>query len=124
MASILTNFTPLILNKQMNKIKAIGLLTGIFLSVIVSAQKTMVYTHKDSEYETAIGLFQKEKYGAAQKSFVKVIETHNDPQSLVRIDAEYYNAICAIELFNKDGSNHIEFPEIVYKKCSKKSLIP
>ena len=103
MASILTNFTPLILNKQMNKIKAIGLLTGIFLSVIVSAQKTMVYTHKDSEYETAIGLFQKEKYGAAQKSFVKVIETHNDPQSLVRIDAEYYNAICAIELFNKDG---------------------
>ena len=87
----------------MNKIKGIGLLTGILLSVIVSAQKTMVYTHKDAEYETALELFQKEKYGAAQKSFVKVIETHNDPQSLVRIDAEYYNAICAIELFNKDG---------------------
>lgn len=87
----------------MNKIKLVGLLIGIFISATITAQKTTIYTHKDAEYETAIELFQKEKYGAAQKSFTKVIETHTDLQSLVRIDAEYYNAICAIELFNKDG---------------------
>ncbi len=63
----------------------------------------MVYVHADAEYKTGIDLFQKEKYGAAQKSFVKVMESDRDPQSLIRIDAEYYNAICAIELFNKDG---------------------
>ncbi|MEI6487669.1 MAG: tetratricopeptide repeat protein [Bacteroidota bacterium] len=87
----------------MNKIKAIGILMGIFLSVIVSAQKTNIYTHKDLEFEKGIELFQKEKYGAAQKSFMKIMEVYTDPQSLVRIDAEYYHAICAIELFNKDG---------------------
>ena len=86
----------------MNKIKAIGLLTGILFSVALLAQKTTIYTHKDAEFEKAVELFQKEKYGAAQKSFTNVIESHTDHQSLVRIDAEYYYAICAIELFHKD----------------------
>ncbi|MBK7182961.1 MAG: tetratricopeptide repeat protein [Bacteroidetes bacterium] len=51
--------------------------------------------------------FQKEKFGAAQKSFIKVIESH-DANSLMRIDAEYYRAICAAELFNKDGEWYLK----------------
>lgn len=73
-----------------------------------SAQQTLIYTHEDAEFKTAIELFQKEKYGAAQKSFMHVIESHKDPQSLVRIDAEYYNAICAIELFHRDGELYLK----------------
>lgn len=91
----------------MNKLKGIGLFFILFISIAgnssVFAQKSAIYIHDDAEFETGIELFQKEKFAASQKSFKKVIESHKDPQSLVRIDAEYYNAICAIELFNKDG---------------------
>lgn len=93
----------------MNKvIKAILLFLIFFIPAASFAQKTLIYTHEDAEFKTAIELYQKEKFGAAQKSFVKVIESHNDPKSLIRIDAEYYNAICAIELFNKDGELYLK----------------
>ncbi|MGZ4158774.1 MAG: tetratricopeptide repeat protein, partial [Bacteroidia bacterium] len=92
----------------MNKLKGFVFFIGIFLSVSVLAQKTLIYTNEDPEFKTAIELFQKEKYGAAQKNFTKVIESKRDPQSLVRIDAEYYSAICAIELFNKDGEIYLK----------------
>jgi tetratricopeptide (TPR) repeat protein len=91
----------------MNKLKGFVLSISFFLSISAFAQKTQIYTHEDAEFKTAIELYQKEKYGAAQKSFVKVIESH-DPKSLVRIDAEYYNAICATELFNKDGELYLK----------------
>lgn len=108
----------------MNKLKAIILVVVFFISVsgitTVFAQKTTVFVHDDAEFKTAIELLQKEKYAAAQKSFIKVIESHPDLQSLVRIDAEFYKAACAIELFNKDGEwllkqfviNHPESPKV------------
>ena len=108
----------------MNKLKATVLIVTFFICVTrtasVFAQKTMISVHEDAEYKTGIELFQKEKYGAAQKSFYKVIESHNDLQSLIRIDAEFYKAVCAIELFNKDGEwflkqfikNHPESPKV------------
>jgi TolA-binding protein len=104
---------------DMLKRAAIAILFWGFTSV--QAQQSTVYTHKNAEFNTAIELFQKEKFGAAQKSFRNVIEAYaHDPESLVRIDAEYYNAICAIELFNKDGElflkqfivNHPESPKV------------
>ncbi len=92
----------------MNKYKIVGLVAGVLFSAFVFAQKTNIYTHEDAEFKTAIELFQKEKYGAAQKSFTNIVASHKDPHSLVRIDAEYYNAICASELFNKDGELYLK----------------
>ncbi|HEX8517074.1 MAG TPA: tetratricopeptide repeat protein [Bacteroidia bacterium] len=92
----------------MNKLKSLVLIFILFFGAAASAQQTLIHTHGDPEFSTAIELYQKEKFGAAQKSFVKVIGSHNDPNSLVRIDAEYYNAICAIELFNKDGELYLK----------------
>lgn len=82
----------------------------IFITATTSvlAQKTTIYLHEDSEFKTGIELFQKEKYGAAQKYFSNIIESHPDHQSLIRIDAEFYKAICAIELFNKDGEFYLK----------------
>ena len=77
-------------------------------TTLVFAQKTMIYVDQDAEFKTGIELFQKEKYGAAQRSFSKVIESHHNLQSLVRIDAEFYKAVCAIELFNKDGELYLK----------------
>ncbi len=69
----------------------------------IQAQRTNIYTDSDKEYKTALELFDKKKYGAAMKSFLNCSETNKNPKSLVLIDAEYYAAACAIELFNKDG---------------------
>src|SRR6266571_3909588 len=68
----------------------------------IQAQRTVIYTNEDVDYNTASELFRKEKFGAAQKYYNKVI-AKQDPQSLLRLESEYYAAICAIELFNKDG---------------------
>ncbi len=104
----------------MNNRKLITLITGVFISSFVFGQKTNIYTQEDAEFKTAIELFQKEKYGAAQKSFTNIIASHKDLHSLIRVDAEYYNAICASELFNKDGElflkqfviDHPESPKV------------
>lgn len=106
----------------MSKLRVIAFIL-FFLQAGVSlvvAQKTTVLVHDDAEFKKGIELYQKEKYGAAQKSFAKVMQANKDFHSLTRIDAEFYYAICAIELFNKDGefylkrfvTNHPESPKV------------
>lgn len=83
--------------------RSVGILWFVMLSASFSvAQKTTIYTHEDADFKTGIELFQKQKFGAAQKAFNKVVESH-DIHSLVRADAEYYAAISGIELFNNDA---------------------
>ena len=77
------------------------LFTSIY-SLSSFAQKTLIYTDKDADFKLGMELFAKEKYGAAQKVFQKVIES-NQPQTEERVDAEYFAAICALELFNEDA---------------------
>jgi TolA-binding protein len=69
----------------------------------LAAQKNCVFVSEDAGFETAIQLYENQKFGAARHCFEEVIGTHKDPNSLVRVDAEYYSAICALELFNKDA---------------------
>ncbi|MEA3443107.1 MAG: tetratricopeptide repeat protein [Bacteroidota bacterium] len=92
----------------------------LFLSNDLPAQKSLVHTDPDKSYKKAIELFEKEKFGAARKEFQDVIDADENPQSLQRIDAEYYQALCAIELFHRDAGflidnfilNHPEDPRI------------
>ncbi|MBL7883370.1 MAG: tetratricopeptide repeat protein [Bacteroidia bacterium] len=91
----------------MNRLKAIFFLIIIFIPLVGISQKTIVVTDKDANYKVGLELFQKEKYGAAQKQFEKTIASH-EITSLLRIDAEYYRAICASELFNKDGEFYLK----------------
>ena len=91
----------------MNKRSALYIfLFGLFflLCIAVFSQQTMVYTNPDAGFKSGLELFQKQKFGAAQKQFSKIISNYsNEPHNLVRIDAEYYAALCALELFNKDA---------------------
>ena len=79
----------------------------------VCAQRTAVYNDPDFAYSTGVDLYEKEKYGAAQKQFQYVIENDLNPLSQLRISAEYYDAICALELFNRDAE--YKFKEFVRK---------
>ncbi len=86
------------------KMRSFSLACFVCLLCSVSpAQKTTIYLEPDREFKTGVELFDKKKYGSALKSFQNVIETSKNSKSLTRIDAEYYAAACAIELFNKDG---------------------
>jgi len=98
----------------------------LFLLVFscVRAQQTAVYTDKEKGYHLALELYNKQKYGAAQKEFDKIsaapsaLGGSKSPSLGVVAEAEYLAARCAIELFNKDAeyrlihflSNHPESP--------------
>lgn len=103
----------------MNKLIFISYL---FLSGILYSQQTAVYFSADKDYRNALELFDKEKYSAAQKKFNEVIEKTNDKYSEVRINAEYYSAICALELFNADAELALKKFIEIYPESPKANL--
>jgi TolA-binding protein len=107
----------------MNKIFSI-LITVVLLGLNSAsyAQKNIVYNSPVAEYQSAIELFNKEKFGAAQKLFNKTIELIKDEQSEVRISAEYYAAICSIELYNIDAEYRLMKFMSSYPENSKVKL--
>lgn len=79
----------------------------LFLGFGASAQKSMVFTDPDLEYKTGLELFDKMKYGVAQKHFQNAIEAYGDLNIEYKANAEYYSALCAIELYNEDAEYKI-----------------
>jgi tetratricopeptide (TPR) repeat protein len=73
-----------------------------FVFIGLRGQKTAAYLDKDAAYKQGLELFDKKQFVAAQKSFTDYLESKHS-SSLLAIDAEYYAASCAIELFHKDG---------------------
>ncbi|MDR3094228.1 MAG: tetratricopeptide repeat protein [Bacteroidales bacterium] len=69
------------------------------------AQKTVKQYDPDALYKQALELYEKEKYVAARKCFADVMETSSDHRSFVYSNAEYYTALCAIELNQNDAEN-------------------
>jgi len=80
---------------------------ALALCVIISsaclAQKSEIYQNDMSGYRLGMELFEKRKFGAAQREFEKTSEAPGDPNSDMRANSEYYAALCALELFNKDA---------------------
>ena len=89
------------LNKSFKIIICFALLAS---GGIVSAQKTTNYGKPLIEYRDAVELFNKEKYGAAQEKFKQLLTTNEYPVEM-RANAEYYQAVCALQLFNADAEN-------------------
>lgn len=75
-------------------------LTGSNLKIF--AQQTQIYKNPEADYRLALELFEKEKYGAAQDLFFK-LKKDLDENSLLTAYADYYIAMCAIELFNNNA---------------------
>ena len=100
-----------------NKILLIGGL--IFLANILFAQKTMIFSDSYKNYRDAQELFDKSKYSAAQNKFGQVIDEIDNPQDELRVDSEFYHAVCALELFHLDAEillkrfvlNHPDHPK-------------
>lgn len=71
------------------------------------SQKTIFNSDPDKEYKTGLELFEKQKYGVAQKHFLNAIELYGDRKVEFKANSEYYSALCAIELFNLDAEYKI-----------------
>lgn len=71
----------------------------------LQAQKSEIYTESNKDFRNGLELFDKEKYGAAREAFEGVLERITDPNDEIRVNAEYYHAVCALELFNKDAEH-------------------
>ena len=73
----------------------------LFFSVGLKAQKVAAYTNPEMQYQLGLELFNKNQFVSAQKCFQEYISYGK--VSLLKSDATFYQAACAIEVFNKDG---------------------
>ncbi|WP_423146316.1 tetratricopeptide repeat protein [Rubrolithibacter danxiaensis] len=87
---------------------------GFCLLTSVSLAQTTSWFEVNQSYKTAIELLQKEKYAAANEQFSKVEEARLIPSSqaadlkqvsLIKENAQYYQAVCALELGNQDAES-------------------
>lgn len=74
----------------------------------VNAQKTTIYNSIDYTFNDGLDLFNKQKYVSSQDKFASVIKHFDNENNNLKTDAEFYYAICAIELFNKDAEYLIQ----------------
>jgi TolA-binding protein len=75
----------------------------LLVSLPATGQKSLIHDNPDLHYRRAMDLFEKEKYGAAQRHFQTAIRQYGESNEVLRASAEYYSALCAIELFNDDA---------------------
>ncbi|MCG3166718.1 MAG: Lipopolysaccharide assembly protein B [Bacteroidia bacterium] len=96
------------------------LLAGLLLCTVKAfSQKTAFYLDPAAEYRLATELYQKEKYTAAREKFENLTEQTAYLPLDLRVNAEFYTALCAVELFHKDAEtllqrfidNHPESPK-------------
>lgn len=85
----------------MNKFKVSFCIFMLGSCLLASAQKS---TMKVNEYAIAIDLFENQKYSAAQQHFKVVAQSTGNFIREQQIDADYYAAVCALRLFNPDGT--------------------
>jgi tetratricopeptide (TPR) repeat protein len=91
------------------------------VSPLVYSQTSEKYNSGYENYYRAEGLFEKEQYAAARQEFSEFltgVENTNDP---MYVKASYYQAISALELYNKDAESLLKefnknYPESIYKK--------
>jgi TolA-binding protein len=76
-------------------------LMGIVCSIPLHAQQTAAYTEPEGLYHDGIELYNHQKFGAAQQKFNEFIK--QSKPTLLAADAQFYAALCALELQNKDG---------------------
>lgn len=73
------------------------------IPLALTAQQSSLPRDKDDDLRQAFELFDKEKFGPAQRDFKKAEAQYADPHSEIRKNTEYYQAICAVELFHRDA---------------------
>ncbi len=75
----------------------------IMLSTHSQAQETEIYRTEIKHYREGLELYDKEKYGAAKHAFERALNDIEDETSMVYEESTYYQALCAMHLFNRNA---------------------
>ncbi|GJM30310.1 MAG: hypothetical protein DHS20C17_29450 [Cyclobacteriaceae bacterium] len=71
--------------------------------VSIKAQNTLFNNDEYQKFSAAVELMQKEKYGAARQAFERYLSSF--PESIKSEDAQYYRALCALNLYHPDAES-------------------
>ena len=85
------------------KVSLLLLVTAFCTVFSASAQRTENFKSPLYEYQTAVDLFNKEKYGSAQQYFKYVYESTEDKQHDLKTNSLFYQGVCAAKLDNQDA---------------------
>ncbi|MDR1673658.1 MAG: tetratricopeptide repeat protein [Bacteroidales bacterium] len=69
------------------------------------AQKRLSEYDSEASFRQALELYEKGMYAASRKCFVEVMSNAADRRNFMYTDAQYYTALCAIELNQNDAEN-------------------
>lgn len=79
----------------------------IFMSAFyVKAQQSSVNVNTNSEFNSALKLYNNKSYAAAQKTFEKVLQD-SDKNTSLHSEASYFDAMCAIKLNQTDADKKV-----------------
>ncbi len=70
------------------------------------SQQTQVYTEPTASYDKALDLFDAQRYSAAEHLFEQIAKDCPD-QSNMKINADYYSAVCSMYLFHDDAERRM-----------------
>ncbi len=83
------------------------LLLLFLISAISNAQNTLNYIQEDRLLQKGAELYEKQMYARAQEVFAEIIAYYGNEHTDVKANAEYYSALCAIALYNRDAEDRI-----------------
>ncbi|MFW5644624.1 MAG: tetratricopeptide repeat protein [Bacteroidota bacterium] len=78
----------------------------LVFSIIVpelNAQKSKIYSFEEKDFYKGLDYYEKEKYGAARNFFDRALENSSPGKSDIKAEAQFYRAMCSVELFNIDA---------------------
>lgn len=85
--------------------KLYSICIAILITQYATAQQTPIYTSSHRHLLKGIDLFEKANFVAAQQHFELAANSFDLTQIQLKGEAEYYKALCAVELFNNDAEH-------------------
>jgi tetratricopeptide (TPR) repeat protein len=100
------------------QIRFLSVLIAAGICITLSGQQTLYHTRDNSRYQRGLELYQNGKYSAAQQIFHDLAKENEAANTEIISRSEYYEAMCALKLFNKDAEflvtryivNNVESP--------------
>lgn len=93
-----------------------------FLYLFSHAQQTKTYDDPQASYRQAVDLVEKKQYGAAQHLFGRLISTLPAGESVMRLEAGFYDGLCDYYLNHPQAKDKFEDFVRYYSDHSKTNL--
>jgi len=84
----------------------------VVFPLVSFAQQTIIYDDPDASFKTALDLIEKKQYGAAQEKFHELMVDLPAGESVMRLEAQYFDALCDYKLDHPQARE--KFEEFIY----------